>query len=442
MIEEVNRKKWIAIYAFLIMDVAQILFVSVFYVGIAIFVLLFDITNFNPLISVSLFFAISIMQIAMLYITATQMLRQEDLIKLYPGYDEKTEWRGRYSRDEIVNWTQDLAKQSKVKINKIFLMNSPLPNAFTFNLPLFGSVVVVHSNTLEVLNEDEVKAIITHELGHIANRDSAVQIAVRMPSFFIDLIYLYIYILLGVGVASAIFLVGDFGLAGIRLVVLGGFFFLSRILATISQLFMKKASRSAELMSDYHAASVLGYQATINALIRLGQRVEAITVLVDEIRWLESLNPERAGKIAYAELMRMITHFPLDGIDEVNARQVAPGVFLSTRLRHMREVYGIQLTDDQIQTAVDAAVPGLQKKRDETKPVSETTKDLQVVDWRKVDYDEDRRLSDEELVDLLKKLRENPKKMLFDSEAGANLLILDHPDFRRRVLFIAEEFGL
>jgi Zn-dependent protease with chaperone function len=442
MIEEVNRKKWMAIYAFLIMDVVQILLVSVLYVGHPTFVLGFDFANSNPLVSISLFISISLMQIIMLYISATSMLRQKDLVSLYPKFDEETEWRSRYSRDDIVKWTHALAKQSKVKIDKIFLMNSPLPNAFTFSLPLLGSVVVVHSNTLEVLNEDEVRAIITHELGHIANRDSLVQILARMPSFFIDLIYLYIYILLGVGVASAIFLDSDLLLAGIRLGVLGAFFFASRILAAISKMFMQKASRYAELMSDYHAASILGHEATINALIRLGQRVEAITVLVEEIRWLESLNPERSGAITNDELIYMITHYPLDGIDEVNARQVAPGVFLSTRLKRMREVYGIQLTDEQIQTAVDAAVPDLRKKRDDVKPVSETTKELQIVDWRKVDHDMDRRLSPEELTALLKILRDNPKKMLFDSEVGANLLTLDHPNFRRRVLFIAEEFGL
>ena len=442
MIEEVNRNKWMAIYTFLILDVVQILLVSVLYVGHPTFVLGFDFVNSDPIISASLFVGISLMQIVMLYLTATSMLRQSDLIKLYPEFDEATEWRSRYSRDDIVKWTQDLAIQSKVKVNKIFIMNSPLPNAFTFSLPFLGSIVVVHTNTLEVLNEEEVKAIITHELGHIANRDSIVQIFTRMPSFFIDLIYLYIYILLGVGVASAVFLDGDLILAGIRLLVLGGFFLLSRILSAVTQLFMRKASRSAELMSDYHAASVLGHEATINALIRLGQRVEAITVLIEEVRWLESLNPERGGKISNDELMRIITHYPLDGIDEKNARQVAPGVFLSTRLKNMREVYGLELTDEQIQTAVDPAIPSLQKKRDDAKPDSEVTKEIQIVDWRKVDYDKDRQLSTEELNDLLKILRENPKKMLFDREVGANLLILDHPDFRRRVLFIAEEFGL
>jgi Zn-dependent protease with chaperone function len=442
MIEDINRRKWMAIYAFLIMDVVQILFVSLLTFGHPVSILSFDPTYSNPIISVSLFIGIGLMQLVMLYIMARQMLRQKDLIKLYPDYDEETEWRSRYTHEEIVTWTQELAKQSEVEVNKIYIMKSPLPNAFTFSLPLIGSIVVVHSNTLDVLNEGEVKAIITHELGHIANRDSLVQILARMPSLFIDLIYLYIYVTLGVGVASAVFLEGSFVFAGIRLAILGAFFILSRVLAMISKLFMQKASRDAELMSDHHAASVLGPESTINALIRLGQRVEAITVLIEEVRWLESLNPERAGAISNEELMRIITHYPLDGIDEGSARLIAPGIFLSTRLKHMREVYGIKLTDTQIQNAVKPAVASLQKKRSDVKPTSEEIKDIQIVDWREVDHDEDRRLSGSELTELLKMLRENPAKMLFDREVGANLLTLDHPDFRKRILFIAEEFGL
>ena len=321
-------------------------------------------------------------------------------------------------------------------------MDSPLPNAFTFSLPFLGSTVVVHSNTLDVLNEAEMQAIIAHEIGHIKNRDSIVTLLTRMPSFFIDLIYLYVYVRMLLAIANPLLVTGDLYTAGIRGLVLLAFFVLSRVLTLVSRIFMKKASRSAELLSDYHAASVLGHEATINGLIRLGQRVEAISTLIDEIRWLESLNPERVGAISNAELMRMITQYPLDGIDENNARQVAPWVFLSTRLKHMREVYGVNLSDEQVNNAVEPAVGPLLKKRDDVKPVSQATKDTKIVDWRKVDYDGNRRLSEQEITDLLKLLRTEPTKMLFDREVGVNLMTLDHPDFRRRVLFIADEFGL
>ncbi|MGY5865674.1 MAG: M48 family metalloprotease [Candidatus Thorarchaeota archaeon] len=443
MVAEIKREKMLAIYAFLIMDLIQILFVSILYLDDTTpFVVGIDFSRSNAIISASLFFGIIILQLIMVYIIAAQTLRKGDLIELSPTFKENAVWKCRYSRDSIVEWTQDLAKRSGVQVKKIFLMNSPLPNAFTFSLPFISSVVVVHSNTLEVLNEEEVKAIITHELGHIKNRDSIVQIFTRMPSFFVDLIYIYVYIMLGLSIINALLNIGDLYLTGIRLLALGAFFLLSRILASVSKYFMQKASRAAELLGDYHAASVLGHEATINALIRLGQRVEAITVLFEEINWLESLNPERSGAITRAELLRMITQYPLDGIDEVNAREVAPNVFLSTRLRHMREVYGVELSDDQIEKVVEPAVTSLREKRSTGKSESEDTKATPTIDWRDVDYDKDKRLSKEELGDLLKLLRENPQKMLFDQEVGVNLHTMDHPDFRRRVLFIADQFDL
>lgn len=442
MIEDVKRNKWVAIYAFLIMDFIQILLVSLMYLDdTTLLVVGIDFSRTDPFVSVGLFVGITTMQLVMLYLSAGQMLRSPDLIELYPKFLSQDSWEKKYSRDDIVKWTLDLAKKSEVSVKKIFLMVSPLPNAYTFSLPLIGSVVVVHSNTLDVLNKEEMQAIIAHELGHIKNRDSIVTIFTRMPSFFIDLIYLYVYVRLFLAIANPLVL-GDLYTAGIRALILLAFFVLSRVLTLVSQFFMKKASRSAELMSDYHAASVLGHEATINGLIRLGQRVEAISVLIDEIRWLESLNPERVGTISNAELMRMITQYPLDGIDEQNARQVAPWVFLSTRLKHMRDVYGVNLNDAQINDAVDPAVDQLLKKRSDVKPVSEATKDTKIVDWRKVDYDENRRLSSQEITDLLKLLRAQPTKMLFDREVGANIMTMDHPDFRRRVLFIATEFGL
>ncbi|MEE9539992.1 MAG: hypothetical protein V3V85_00685, partial [Candidatus Thorarchaeota archaeon] len=197
------------------------------------------------------------------------------------------------------------------------------------------------------------------------------------------------------------------------------------------------------LLADLHAAEVLGAETTINALIRLGQRAEAVTALVSEIRWLESLNPERMNPLTNAELNQMILSYPLDAIDETNAKQMAPWVFLATRLTNMRDVYGVELSDQQIEAAVTPAAQSLlTRRKKEIRDESDTeVKDL-IVDWRKVDYDGDRRLSTEEIVDLLAMLRKNPSKMMFDSEVGRNLLMISHPDFRRRVISLADAFNL
>ena len=443
-IEEVTKRKWMALYAFLILDIVQIAFVSVLYLDEANpLVVSIDFSRFDPFTSFTLLIGISLLQLFLVYYVAISMQRSPDLLRLYPEYKAPDVWLCQYSRDQIVDWTLETARLSGVSVGRIYLMKSPVPNAFTFSLPLMGSIIAVHSNILEVLRPEEVKAIIAHELGHIKNRDSIIQILARMPAFFIDTIYLYVYVRLALALSDALFATGDFILAGIRILVLFAFFGLSRFLATVSMFLMQKGSREAELLSDYHAAEVIGAEQTINGLIRLGQRSEAISVLIDEIRWLESLNPERGGVVTQKELIRMIEQYPLDGIDENNAREMAPWVFLATRLKNMRAVYGVALSDEQIRIAVEPAMQFLEdKKPQKEEPSEKQDKTPKTIDWRTVDYDGNRRLSNEELKDLLELLRTNPKKLMFDSEVGRNFMALSHPDFRRRVLTIADAFEL
>ena len=46
------------------------------------------------------------------------------------------------------------------------------------------------------------------------------------------------------------------------------------------------------------------------------------------------------------------------------------------------------------------------------------------------------------MKDLIAMLRENPTKLMFDNEVGMNVLMMSHPDFRRRILSLADAFGL
>ncbi|MHA1906495.1 MAG: M48 family metallopeptidase [Candidatus Thorarchaeota archaeon] len=450
-VDDVQRKKWLTLLLFLIVDAAQILLVSVLTLNESNpFIIGFDSAQVNPLISVSLFVGITVVQLIMVYYVTLGMLRGKTMIEIFPNFDEAQTYVCKFSKDDLVKWSTEIAQSSGVSLKRIYIMQSPLPNAFTFSLPFIGSVLVIFSNLTDLLDEQEVRAIIAHEVGHIKNRDSLVSIFTRMPSFFVDIIYLYFYVRIGLGVASALLVQFDFILAGIRVLVLAGFFILSRVVVFIAQILIQKSSRSAEHLSDYHAAITIGTGPTLNALIRLGQRVEAITSLIGEIRWLESLNPERAGPLGSSELTRMISAYPLDAIDEKNAKTMAPWVFLYTKLRYMRDVYGVDLSDQQIINAIQPATQSLLEKRaapqeekvDSDEEREEKEPEPRVVDWRDVDYDGDRRLSIDELNDLVKMLRGNPSKFMFDSEVGQNILMIDHPDFRSRVLFIADNCEL
>ncbi len=444
-VEDVQKSKWIALISFLAIDALQIFIVSVLTLDESTPMIIgFNIALHNPLISISLFLAITIIQLIIVYHFTLGMLSGKSLIEVYPNFDKEQPYASKFSRDDIVNWSKEIAANSGVSLKRIYIMQSPLPNAFTFSLPFIGAILVIYSNIMDLLTAEEVRSIIAHEIGHIKNKDSLVSIFSRMPSFFIDIIYLYFYVRIGLGVASAIIIQFDFALAGIRLLVLAGFFILSRITSVIAHLLIQDSSRSAEHLSDYHAAFTIGTAPTMNALIRLGQRMEAITSLIDEIRWLESLNPERSGPIAQTELMRMISSYPLDNIDEKNARTMAPWVFLFTKLKYLQTVYSVNLSDAQIIDVIQPATEKLLETRSDKSADDEGGKvpAPKVIDWREVDVNGDRRLSSDEIGELVSLLRENPEKFMFDSEVGMNVLTIDHPDFRSRVLFLADNCEL
>jgi heat shock protein HtpX len=65
---------------------------------------------------------------------------------------------------------------------ELYIVDTPVPNAFAVG-NVFKKAVVVHSGLLRVLDRGEVKAVLAHELGHIANRDNAYMIAVSLTPF-------------------------------------------------------------------------------------------------------------------------------------------------------------------------------------------------------------------------------------------------------------------
>lgn len=437
----IRNRRNVAFLIFLVLDLFQVAFVSVltFDEGAPI-ILGFDVALSNSYTSISVFAGISIAQMILLYLFALSVMNREGMTRIYPKYDEKEEWKCEYGRDEIVAWTKELAAQNDLAVNNIFVIRSPMPNAFTFSLPFIGSSVVLHSNTLDFLLPEEVKSIIAHELGHIRNKDSITKILSHIPGFFVGIIYLYIYIRLGLGAATS-FIVDFNPLIGIlRIVVLAGFVLLSRFMVAISKLFMQKASRDAELLADFYAADLTGPKQTMNALIRLGQRVETLTIFVEELRWLESLSEENRCKLTEEQLREMVFSYRLDQLDETNARKEAPRIYLNRKLKNFRNDYRLNLSDEQIEAAITPAVESLHKAREMKKELENLEE--KTVDWRDVDYNQDERLDKEELMDLIRLLRTNSTKLMFTNEIGAELLMIDHPDFRRRILMLADLFPI
>jgi heat shock protein HtpX len=66
---------------------------------------------------------------------------------------------------------KDLAEKSGVPMPRMATVPNNTPNAFVFGRSAGSATLAVHDGLLKSLNEDEIRGVIAHELGHVKHRD-------------------------------------------------------------------------------------------------------------------------------------------------------------------------------------------------------------------------------------------------------------------------------
>jgi len=78
-----------------------------------------------------------------------------------------------------------LSEKSRIRTPRVMIADIPVPNAFAYGSPIAGSRVAVTTGLLKTLEEEEVEAVIGHELGHLKHRDVQVMMFVSiLPAIF------------------------------------------------------------------------------------------------------------------------------------------------------------------------------------------------------------------------------------------------------------------
>ena len=149
---------------------------------------------------------------------------------------------------------KELADKSGLPMPKLAVVPNNTPNAFTYGRTARSATLAVHEGLLKNLNEEEVRGVIAHELGHIKHKDYIViTVLAALP--------MIAYI-----VAQVAFRAGMFsgyssrrgkeqGNAGIVLIVVGVISFLIYIIATLS---VMRLSRLREHYADSYSAYLTG----------------------------------------------------------------------------------------------------------------------------------------------------------------------------------------
>ena len=80
----------------------------------------------------------------------------------------------------IEETTHEICIKNKVKIPKITIANTSMPNAFVFGRTSKSATLTLTRGLLNTLTKDEVRGVIAHEIGHIKHNDMVVMTVISV----------------------------------------------------------------------------------------------------------------------------------------------------------------------------------------------------------------------------------------------------------------------
>ena len=162
----------------------------------------------------------------------------------------------------LVDTVKDLAQKAGIGIPEVAIFASPQPNAFATGATKNNALVAVSTGLLEHMRPDEVRAVLGHEIGHVANGD---MVTLTLIQGVVNTFVIFFARIIGTIVDRAVFRsengngIGFFITTMIAQVVLG-------IGASIIVMWF---SRHREFRADAAGAQLAGRENMIGALERL-----------------------------------------------------------------------------------------------------------------------------------------------------------------------------
>lgn len=159
----------------------------------------------------------------------------------------------------LVNTTRQLSERAGIGMPEVAVFDSPAPNAFATGANRNNSLVAVSTGLMRGMNREQVKAVLGHEIGHIANGD---MITLTLIQGVLNTFVIFLSRIIGMIVDRVVlrnergFGIGYFVTSIIAQILLG-------ILASAVVMWF---SRRREFRADAAGAQLAGRNNMINAL--------------------------------------------------------------------------------------------------------------------------------------------------------------------------------
>ena len=162
----------------------------------------------------------------------------------------------------LLNTVQQLAKQAGINMPEVGIFPAPESNAFATGWNKNAALVAVSQGLLQRFSRDEVRAVMAHEIGHVANGD---MVTLTLIQGVINTFVMFFARIIGHTVDRAVFKTENGHGVGFYIVT----FISEIILAFLASMIVMAFSRYREYRADAAGASLAGRGAMIGALQKL-----------------------------------------------------------------------------------------------------------------------------------------------------------------------------
>jgi heat shock protein HtpX len=207
---------------------------------------------------------------------------------------------------QVYGIVRRLALQSDMPMPRVYLMDSPQPNAFATGRNPKHAAVAVTTGILQIMTNEELEAVLAHELAHVRNRDILISSIAAMIAAALSMLARFAFFFGGGGRNRE----NPSGAVGALLVLIVG---------PIAAMFIRFAiSRAREYQADASGAAITGQPMHLaSALRKIGAATERIPMQVNPaVSQLFIANPlkafgnSRGGTSQLAKLFS--THPPIE----------------------------------------------------------------------------------------------------------------------------------
>jgi heat shock protein HtpX len=94
----------------------------------------------------------------------------------------------------LENIVKDLSQKSGIPMPRLAIVEDPSPNAFVFGRTINSATLAVHTGLLTRLNNEEITAVLGHEIGHLKHKDVIIMtIAGAIPLLAYMVAYMFFF---------------------------------------------------------------------------------------------------------------------------------------------------------------------------------------------------------------------------------------------------------